>query len=150
MKKVFIFTILISSLVIFTGCESGSVVTETDFTEDEVMDIIEEVDGDGKIQGSCGAYAKSTCIDYIGSFWTEDQMKLNCSGPDATFSKNTCKYSDFGGCNVGAGTFTEIVTWSYKEGSAGYNEENIVYAAGACNALPMAKWIVPEDLLPNN
>ena len=147
MKKVFVFTILILSLVIFTGCENGGTDAEMDITEEDVMDLVEEIDGDGKIKGSCGAYAKSTCIDYIGSFWTEEQMKLNCSGPDVAFSKNTCKYAELGGCNMGAGTFTEIVTWHYKEGSGGYNEETVIYASGACNALPMAKWIQPEDLL---
>ncbi len=144
------FLILIFGLVLFTGCESGNPAPGTNISEDEVADLIEEIDGNGKIKGSCSALAESTCIDYIGSLWTEEQMKLNCSGDGMTFSKNTCKYSELGGCNMGPGTITEIVTWHYKEGNAGFNEESVIYAAGACNALPIAKWIKPEDLLPNN
>jgi len=33
----------------------------------------------GKAKGSCDAIAdSSTCIEYYGSFWTEQQMKLQC------------------------------------------------------------------------
>ena len=146
MKNLFyILTISCLCVLVLTACTSSP---ETDITEDEVFDLIEEVDGDGKVKGSCAAYGKSTCIDYVGSFWTNEQMTLNCSGPDVTFmSDKTCNYADFGGCNMGTDTFTEIVTWHYEEGSGGYNAESIPYAIGACNALPMASWVMPDDFL---
>jgi hypothetical protein len=41
----------------------------------------------------------------------------------------------------------ETVIWAYREGPGEYNEESVPYAAAACNANPMAEWIMPEALL---
>ncbi len=93
-----------------------------------------------RAKGSCNLIGEgSTCIEYIGSFWTGANAKLNCSSA-AAFSASPCPRPALGGCNVSAGTGTEIVTWHYGYGGDPYTEV-IGYAASACNALPGARWI---------
>lgn len=72
--------------------------------------------------------------------------ELNCEGA-GTFSKNTCPYSDYGGCQSGGGTVMESIAWVYKEGNGGYDGESIVYAQAACNSVPNGKWVMPDDFL---
>lgn len=104
--------------------------------------------GKRTVYGSCNDIANSSnCLDYVGSMWQDhNSAKLNC-GEDRTFSNNACPYSEFGGCQMGSGSVMESIAWVYKEGSGGYTEESVSYAAAACNSVPGAKWITPEDLL---
>jgi hypothetical protein len=93
-----------------------------------------------RAKGSCNLISEgSTCIEYIGSYWTKINARLNCSSA-AAFSTTPCPRPALGGCNVGAGSATEIVTWHYGYGGDPYTEV-INYAASACNALPSAHWI---------
>ena len=95
-----------------------------------------------RAKGSCNAIsAGSTCIEYIGSYWGQgSNASMNCSG-SGTFSKNPCPRPTVGGCNVGAGTTNEIVTWHYNYGGDPFDAEVIPYSKGACNALPVSHWI---------
>jgi len=108
-------------------------------TEDEVMDLVEEVDRDGKVRGSCSVIDKNSCLDYIGSFWTKEQMELNCKGT-GILSLETCPYSEVGGCRVGANTVSENVVWSYL------SQEEASYQAKSCNAIPISSWVTPDEL----
>jgi hypothetical protein len=100
------------------------------------------------VYGSCNTITeKSTCVDYVGSAWNDNNMaQLNCKDV-GTFSKNSCSYSDFGGCQTSVGTVMEIVAWVYKEGPGEYTDESVAYAKMACNALSNSKWVTPSDLL---
>ena len=122
---------------------------EEDISFEEVAEALEET-GDRKVVASCNAIAeKSSCVDYIGSMWADEQMsELNCKGVGTYSETVTCPYSEFGGCRTGAGTVMEMVIWAYREGPGEYTEESAPYAAAACNASPMADWVMPEDLLP--
>lgn len=104
--------------------------------------------GKRTVYGSCNAIASaSNCIDYVGSMWADNNMaELNCNGAGA-FSKNACPYSDFGGCQTTGGSVMEMIAWTYAEGDGGYDAESLPYAQATCNALPQAKWVMPEDLL---
>jgi len=118
--------------------------------DDTSIETIEEAlkeDGKRTVYGSCNAIATaSNCIDYVGSIWAENNMaELNCEGA-GVFSKNTCPYSEFGGCQTSAGTIMEIVAWTYREGPGGYDEESLPYAKGACDANPVANWTMPDDV----
>ncbi len=90
---------------------------------------------------SCDAIdSSSTCLEYVGSFWTKQQMELNCSD-SGIFSTKPCTEGMKGGCNVGAGTMTDMVTWFYLTGGGEINEESMKYAALACNANPLGRWV---------
>lgn len=121
-------------------------MTEDDYADmlDAYGELFEEIDGDGKVKGSCNSVAQnSVCIDYMGSFWSNEQMKLNCSGPEVSFSKNTCPYSEIGGCKSGGGTMTEIVIWYYPYGGEPITGELIDITQKVCNATWASQWTMP-------
>lgn len=94
-----------------------------------------------KAKGSCNLISSgSTCVEYIGSYWTKNQAKANCSSASA-FSTAACPRPTAGGCWIGRGTANEIVTWHYNYGGDPYAPEIIPYASGSCNALPSGQWI---------
>ncbi len=106
-------------------------------------------DGKGKFYGSCNAISTaSNCIDYVGSMWgTNDMAELNCENVGIFSKKNTCPYSEYGGCQTTGGSVMEIIAWVYPEGPGDYNDESVPYAREVCNRTPMAKWVMPDDLL---
>jgi hypothetical protein len=161
------------SLLVFAGCGGASVddvpvddvfdievelpegdidfpekMTEDDLTDmmDAYNDLFEEADGEASLSGSCNSIAAhSVCVDYRGSYWkTEDFKKLNCSGSDMVYSKNTCPYSEIGGCQNGEGTMFETVVWMYQHGGDPITNDALPHAIGACNAVYGAQWVLPE------
>jgi len=53
-----------------------------------------------KTMKSCNAIAKSsTCIEYIGSFWSEIQKKYHCQEA-GTLSSEPCESGNIGGCEI--------------------------------------------------
>jgi hypothetical protein len=132
--SVFIFSVLL----VGAGCTPGA-SEDQQMDEDEIMDIVEEVGGDGSVRGSCGVIDQNTCLDYIGSIWTTEQMTLNCQGA-GVFSAETCPYSEVGGCKTGGGTIVETIVWSYL------SPEEAGYQAKSCNALTGASWVMPDDV----
>ena len=131
------------ALLMVSGCGSDS---PSGLREDEVFDLAEETGSTNRVRGSCNAIAaKSTCLDYFGSFWTEQQMRLNCTGSGVSFSLNACPYSDLGGCNTGAGTIADSVAWHYDRGAHAFNAQTAAEAAMVCNATPLSRWVKPED-----
>jgi hypothetical protein len=140
------FSVLFCALLMLSSCGGDS---PSGLSEDEVFDLTEEIGSTTKVRGSCNAIAaKSTCMDYFGSFWTEQQMRLNCSGPGVSFSKDACPYTELGGCNTGTGTITDAVAWHYSRGAHAFNAETAAHAARVCNNTSLSKWVKPEDKLP--
>jgi len=123
------------------------IIEDTGIDPNQVKESLKET-GKRTVYGSCNAIANgSTCIDYIGSMWQENDMaRLNCSDA-GVFSENACPYSKFGGCQMNGGSVMEIITWAYEEGPGGYNNESVPYARMSCDSLPEAQWITPEELL---
>ena len=114
--------------------------------EDEVYDLTEEIGSTNSVRGSCNAInAKSTCIDYFGSFWTEQQMRLNCTGPGVSFSLNACPYTALGGCNTGVGTIADSVLWHYSRGAHAFDAQTAADAERVCNLTTLSRWVKPED-----
>jgi len=149
-NKLFLFCLGLSLVVVLAGCEGVSEDQAVDY-EDDVKPLIEEKTNSAKSRGSCNLIAGgSTCLDYVGSLWTEQQMKLNCGDPRGTFSLDACPYSEVGGCRTGAGTIAETIIWSYDYGGEPITPEVKPYSMGACNVLPVADWVTPESLLQNN
>jgi hypothetical protein len=140
--------LLLSALAIFiifafTACTEGADPELDEIAYDDVVDLLEEIDEPYTIRGSCDLIASdSTCIDYIGSFWTEEQMKWNCSA-GAFSTEKTCSYSNNGGCRATPGLITETILWSYQTGGKPISAEEAVYQAMACNANPAGEWTMP-------
>jgi hypothetical protein len=131
------------ALLMIFGCGGDN---PSGLTEDEVLDLAEEIGGTSGVKGSCNAIAaKSTCLDYFGSFWTEQQMRLNCTGPGVAFSLNGCPYSELGGCNTGVGTISDAVLWHYGRGAHAFSAEDAAAAERVCNMTPLSRWVKPED-----
>lgn len=147
MKIFFIFPILFASLLILgAGCSDELPEGQQIDYEEDVKPLIEENTGH-KVRGSCDVIATAShCEDYIGSIWTEDQMRLNCGGV-GTFSLNSCAYSDNGGCMIARDTVTENIMWSYPTGGQPITGEELKYEIMACDALAGAEWVMPESLL---
>ena len=144
--------IIFSSIFLFlplilmgSTCQPGDV----DYEED-VFPVIEEIDGNKKVKGSCNVIAsKSTCVDYIGSIWEQpDQKELNCKGV-GVYSDNTCPYTNLGGCHATPGTMSAMVTWMYDYGGQALDTEDAKYAQMACDSLPVAEWTTPDELFLN-
>ncbi len=141
-----IFFVVAILLVLGGGCNDVPKDQQVDYEKD-VKPLVEESADKSFVRGSCNTIATAShCLDYRGSLWTEEQMKLNC-GNAGIFSKDGCPYSDNGGCMAGGGTIAETVMWSYNEGANPIDSETLPYEIGACNALAVAKWVKPEDLL---
>ena len=149
MKK--ILYILPIIMLLGGGCGQGVPEAEEIDYEDDIQPLIEEIDEDYKVRGSCNVIAeKSHCADYIGSFWDQvGQKELNCQGV-GVYSDNTCPYSELGGCQSTPGTMTEMIVWSYSYGGQPMSEEEAGYAAGACNALGVSKWVTPDQVFLSN
>lgn len=147
MKRISILVLVLSFALV--GCK-GMVPDDQAVDYEEVKDLIEEAKPSNNVRGSCNVIAESsTCLDYIGSIWTEEQMKLNCQG-SGTFSKNTCPYTEVGGCRTAGDTVAETVIWSYNYGGQPITPENEQYLAGACNALAPGQWVTPDQVFLNN
>lgn len=111
-----------------TGPGSGEEISGSDYYKE-------------KAKGSCDAISpKSTCVEYIGSYWTWANIKLNCSGSGIP-SQKPCPRPSLGGCNMGFATPNEIVTWHYEGGGGEITKESIPYLVMACNALSGSKWV---------
>lgn len=95
------------------------------------------------VVGSCNSIdAHSACIDYIGSFWTQQIITLGCSSEEGmTFSKDACPTGSVGGCRIGGGNDNEMITWFYPFGGEPTEAETVQYAAAACNASLGASWV---------
>lgn len=138
MKKL----LLIPFFLVAIGCEDLPDNQNINYEED-VKPLI-ETDAKQGVRGSCNFIdAQGTCIDFVGSVFTEERMKLSCA--EGKFSLDSCPYSDLGGCRATPGTVSESIAWSYSPISA----EEAGYQAKACNALGAANWVMPEDLLAN-
>ncbi len=139
---------LIPTLVLFGGACQGpdGEVEDVDYEED-VYELIEEINGDNLIKGSCNMISiGSNCVDFVGSFWTQEQMELSCSAPGYEFSNLTCPYSEYGGCMATPNTVSESVAWIYGYGGVSYTAEEAMYAQMACNALEVSTWVTPETM----
>lgn len=107
-------------------------------TEEDLMDGQPKKERPNK---SCNAIAKtSTCIDYIGSFWTETQMKYACEY-SGTLSPEPCETGSIGGCNVGQGSFNDMIIWMYSRGGASIVASSAKSAKPACDMNPMGTWL---------
>lgn len=114
---------------------------------DESITLIDELENskvnkkEGKAKGSCDAIeSSSVCIEYYGSFWNEQEMRLHCEG-SGQFSVNSCSNDMFGGCNTGLGTQADMVTWMYLRGNGEITPESAKYAKMACDATLASEWI---------
>lgn len=123
-----------------TSPDSGDEIDPNEPTSPDSGDEISlNEDLKNRAKGSCNAISEgSTCVEYIGSFWTLNNAKLNCP---SGFSTKACPRPGIGGCRFGAETGNEIVTWHYNYGGDPYTAELIPYASGACKALPGNQWI---------
>jgi hypothetical protein len=121
---------------------AGCTEEEADETYDAVTDILEETTTQGT-KGSCNNIDYgSQCLDYVGSYWTEEYMKLNCGM--GTFSLDACPYTTVGGCQFGSGTMMETIMWSYDYGGDPVIE-SAPYAQGACNSITGGAWVLPDN-----
>ncbi len=135
---------LLAVIFVFVGCE-GDMPEDEDITYDDAVELLEEIDDDGRTKGSCDMIVSSShCLDYVGSFWTEEQMKYACEGSGTLSLNQTCPYSELGGCRATGGLITENIIWYYGYGGMPWSDEEAMYSAMACNALDVSDWVYPE------
>mgnify|MGYP007050445082 CR=1 FL=1 len=134
---------------VYAGEELQQKILEEQFEwVDEDYELVRELeDGEddkksgGKAKGSCDAIAdSSTCIEYYGSFWTEQQMKLQCQWA-GTFSKKWCPSDMAWWCNTAMWTQADMVAWMYLRWGGEIDAEWLKYAKMACDATMASKWI---------
>lgn len=123
----------------------------SDATEEAKMDediaLIDELEGSkdskkqGKAKGRCADIDEnSVCIEFYGSFWSEQEMRLTCADA-GTFSFDPCPSDMYGGCNTGLGTIADMVSWMYLRGGGDMTPESMKYAKMACDATLASEWI---------
>jgi hypothetical protein len=157
MKKFITISFLALILIIPVGCsktkvdmdmeQDGENVTEEQRLNESInlFDKLENSENkkvtSGQVRGSCNAIGESsTCIEYYGSFWNEQKIKLLCSDSDV-FSTEECPTNMSGGCNTGIGTPSDMVTWMYTKGGGGITTKSLKYAKMACDAAAASKWL---------
>ena len=90
---------------------------------------------------SCDSISKmSTCVDYIGSFWTQQQMVYACEY-SGVLSDKPCKSGSIGGCQVGKGGFNDMIIWMYSYGGQPIAGSTAKSAKPACDMNPMGNWV---------
>lgn len=93
------------------------------------------------IKGACDKIDnESTCMEYIGDIWTDELMNTSCQDA-SSLSNNSCDNDFAGGCNIGAGTTSEMITWYYLRGKAEISTASLKNLEKICNMNPKAKWI---------
>ena len=107
----------------------------------ELVDLeARKIDGSAVV-ASCNAIENSsTCVDYVGSIFTVDHARLSCSDM-GDFSTKPCPTGTLGGCNVGNGIPSDLITWFYPEGAEAMNADELKNAQKSCEATPTARWI---------
>ena len=144
--KFFLAVLCLPIIILGLGCSSELPKNQQIDYESDLKPLIEENTGH-KVRGSCDMIASAShCEDYVGSLWTEEQMRLNCNGT-GNFSLNGCAYSDNGGCLTGRDTVAENIVWSYPTGGQPMIGEELKFEIMACDALAGAEWVSPESLL---
>lgn len=111
----------------------------------ELEDSEEDKQAGRNLRGSCNSVQDSSvCIEFYGSVWTEDLIKITCGESAGAFSSEACPRGFLGGCNTGAGTEADMVTWMYSGGEDGITAESVKYAKLACDATMGSKWIAAK------
>ena len=142
--KFLLATIPMALLILGVGCNGVPKNQSTDYEKD-VKPLIETTVA-RKVRRSCNFIeGQSTCIDFVGSIFTEERMKLSCS--EGKFSLDACPYSDLGGCQATPDTISESIVWSYNYGGQPITAEEAGYKAKACNSMAISKWVLPSDLI---
>ncbi len=145
MPKFILLGTIALALFLTTGCKNELPPEQTVDYEKDVKPLIESTET-RQVRGSCSFIdTQSFCIDFIGEIYTEDRIKMSCV--DGKFSLDACPYSDLGGCQSTPGTMTESIAWSYNYGGQPISAEEANDQAAACNALGIAKWVLPHNLL---
>lgn len=107
----------------------------------ELENLEEKKKSGDAARGSCNAIKESsTCLEYVGSFWTKTQMQNNCSD-SGIFELKTCPSGSIGGCNIGNGGPTDLVSWFYPTGGSPIDGDSLKYAKLACDSNPLGRWI---------
>ena len=89
---------------------------------------------------SCNSISEtSICVEYIGSFWTEQQMKFACY--TWIFSYEPCESGNIGGCNIWKNSFTEMIIWMYPYGWSPISADNVDSAKPSCDINPLGTWV---------
>ena len=154
MNKLFLSITILGScaLILLLSIKYGETAPETrQPTENSLSGDLEKVMREKDLKqtiGSCRAIKeKGSCIDYIGSMWSDDGVaEQNCKKV-GTYSSDTCPHSEFGGCQTSAGSAVEMIIWAYREAPQNQKGEAMPYAYEACTNNPYAHWITPDSQL---
>lgn len=93
------------------------------------------------IKSSCNNIDnESTCMEYIGDIWTDELMKTSCKEANS-LSNESCANDFAGGCSIGAGTTSEMITWYYLRGKGEISTPSLNNLEKICNMNPKGKWI---------
>ena len=117
---------------------------ENKITEDynlvRELEDLEDLKKSGKWwKFSCDAIKESsTCIEYYGSFWQAEHVKMGCRW---IFSSKSCPIDTIWWCNTGVWTMADMVVWMYLRGDWWITEESVKHAKNACDATMMSNWI---------
>lgn len=124
--------------------EYAKIVEEEQIDEDyKLVRELEDLEEDKKVwkkaKWSCNKQTPDwwVCLEYYGSFWSEQQMKLNCKW-GGTFSYKICPRTMDWWCNTWVGTQLDNVLWMYRLW------ESKKSAIKVCNASGVSRWITTK------
>jgi len=136
-----IVVILLGALLLQTimtkDIEEHTQVTPSDINQNSVSEKKTVPLGD--VKGSCNLIEQaSTCIEYYGSEWTSEAIKLVCE--EGEYSEDPCTKPSLGGCRISIGGEAEMISWYYDRGGEPFTN-NIQELNQACISLPDAAWV---------
>ncbi len=108
----------------------------------QIENTIKEADNESrtKVMRSCNSISNSsTCIEYVGSFWTEDQKKYHCKEA-GVLSVDLCESGNIGGCRIGGDSASDMIVWMYPYGGEPMDADGAKAAKMGCNMNPMGSW----------
>ncbi len=161
MKKLIAMSVIFFALITVTACtktEINNEVNDNDLNQEVILDDVQNLDEsmdsineltesenngeNNSLKGSCDTIDDSSaCIEFYGSIWNEQTIKLSCEGT-GTYSAGSCPQDMSGGCNTGVGTIADAVSWFYTRGGGEITPESLQYAEMACNATLDSKWVL--------
>jgi hypothetical protein len=125
-------------LLIFSGCTSPKSRYLPEFNVNGSNENGKNYTSENKVndvRGSCLAIDElSTCIDFVGPYWTNYLMDIECK-KTGIFRQEACPKTDLGGCKINENYVAPIVSWYYKTGGKEFTEDDIIKMKERCPKL---------------
>lgn len=149
-KALYVIIGIVVIIIIFVAIKGSSILPERKRLPDNLA-ISDELGGSkpsttpaptGAVKGSCYIKADSQCMDYLGSAFSPDRIKMVCSNKGAVISTSVCPATaKVGGCHAMIGTEMEMISWVYSNGDKPVDANLLEMNKTICNGMSKSEWV---------